>query len=298
MTKPLVTIITPAYNCEKYITQTIDSVLDNGYENIEYIVLDDGSSDGILDILAGYEYGEPRFTAFAHLNMGEQRTVNKALAMVKGKYFMIVNADDPLLPGAISKLVEFMETNPDILCAYPDWDCINEDGSLKFHMRRGKYDFAYMVKHHTCLPSVGSMFRSDIIKTVGYRNTSFHWLGDFDFWLRVGLAGKMAHVPATLATWRYRREQASQDKSDRRAQEHIRIIQKLYSLPDIPSNLLKVKREAICWSYLLATVLTDSKLKTVSYLLKAFLTYPTIAFNIEFWDKVVQRAYYILRRQI
>ena len=296
MNNPLVTIITPAYNCAKFLPETIDSVLDQSYRNIEYRVFDDGSTDNTLDILAGYEYGEPRFTAFAHRNMGEQRTVNKALTMVKGKYFMIVNADDPLLPGAIEHLTNFMETHPDILCAYPDWDCINEDGSLKFQTRRGEYDFRYMVKYHTCLSSPCGMFRSTIIRDVGYRDISLRWLGDFDFYLRVGLAGKMAHIPETLATWRHREGQASGDKSDARAKEHIRMIQKFYSMPDIPDGILAVRREAICQAYLLATVLTDSKLKMVEYLLKAFLSYPPIAFRSEFRDKVTDRAYYILRR--
>jgi len=297
MNKPLVTIITPAYNCEKYIAQTIDSVLDNGYENIEYIVIDDGSSDSILDILAGYEYGEPRFTAFAHLNMGEQRTVNKALAMVKGEYFMIVNADDPLMPGAINVLVAFMECHPDVICAYPDWHSINEDGTLRSEFISREYDFAYMVKHHTCLPSVGSILRSSILKNPAIRrDESYRWLGDFSFWLNVGLTGPMKRVPMPLAYWRHRDGQASGDKSDARAQEHIRIMGEFYSRLDIPPEILKVKREAICWSYIVATAVTDSKLKWLCYVVKGFLSHPLIMFSVEFWDTLIKRAIHILRR--
>jgi len=230
------------------------------------------------------------------VNIGEQKIVNEGLSMVTGKYFMIVNADDPLLLGAVTRLVDFMEANPSILCAYPDWDSINEDGALRTHIKSREYDFIYMVRHHTCLPSVGSIFRSSVIRDIGYCDTSFYWLGDFDFWLRLGLAGPMAHVPATLATWRHRDSQASRDKSDRRAQEHIRIMQKFYFMPDIIANLLKVKREAVCWSYLVAAAVTDSKLKMVYYILKGFLGYPAIVFSFEFWDALVRRAYYILRR--
>jgi len=295
MNKPLVTIITPAYNCEKYIAQTIDSVLDQDYEEIEYIVLDDGSTDCILDILAGYEFGDTRFKAFWHLNMGEQRTVNKALAMVNGKYFMIVNSDDPLLPGVVSKLVNFMEQNPHIVCAYPDWESINEDSSHRAFIKSRDYDFKYMVKHHTCLPSVGSMIRSSVLKTVK-RDESYRWLGDFVFWFKVGLAGPMAHFPETLASWRHRDGQASGDKSDKRAQEHIRIMREFYSRSDIPPEILKVKREAICWSYIVATAVTDSKFKMLCYIAKGFLSHPLIMFSIEFWDALIRRAYYILRR--
>ena len=298
MNQPLVTIITPTYNCEKYIGETVCSVLDNGYENIQYIIIDDGSSDGTIDRLAECDYGFDvfRLQISQHENKGEQATVNDGLAKVKGKYFMIVNVDDPLLPGAISTLVNFMESNPDILCAYPDWRSINEDSSIRTHVKSREYDFSYMVRHHTCLPSVGSMFKGSILKTIPGRDTSYQWLGDFDFWLRVGLAGTMARVPVELATWRHRSGQASKDKSDMRAQEHIRIIQEFYRKQGITQALESVKREAICWSYLVATAVTDSKKRMAWYILKAFMSHPTIVFSIEFGETVRIRAVHILRR--
>jgi len=296
MNNPLVTIITPAYNCEKYILQTIDSVLDNGYENIQYLILDDCSTDGTLDILAGYEYDNFLLT-IGRVNVGEQRTVNEALELVSGKYFMIVNADDPLMPGAINVLVAFMECHPDVICAYPDWHSINEDGTLRTEFKSREYDFAYMVKHHTCLPSVGSILRSSILKNPKIRrDESYRWLGDFVLWLNVGLAGPMKRVPMPLAYWRHRDGQASGDKSDARAQEHIGIMREFYSRSDIPPEILKVKREAICWSYIVATAVTDSKLKWLCYVVKGFLSHPLIMFSFEFWDTLVNRAIHILRR--
>lgn len=339
--KPLVTVITPTYNCAPFIVETIESVIKNGYENIEYIILDDGSTDGTSVILKEYEniigmhntevvsqaasdaietFDKPMsldeilmlgisvvfatlsatdifdFTVIKHANVGEQATVNKGLQMVSGEYFMIVNADDPLLPGAISKLVDFMEAHPDILCAYPDWNAINEDGTFRTHIKSREYDFIYMVRHHTCLPSVGSMFRSDIIKRVGYRDTSFRWLGDFDYWLRIGLAGKMARVPGALSTWRHRNGQASQEKNDRRAKEHIRLIEKFYSLSGLPDGLLRIKPEAVCWSYLVAASVSKSKRNMLCYVLLGLMHYPQILLWLEFYDALVRRANYILRR--
>jgi len=294
MNKPLVTIITPAYNCAKFIAETIDSVLDNGYENIEYIVLDDCSTDETPKVLAWYN--EAFIKSRSQTNIGEQKTVNDGLRMLSGKYFMIVNADDPLLNGAISALVDFMEKNPEVLCAYPDWDSISEDGLYKAYIKSRDYDFRYMVKHHTCLPSVGSMFRSSVIQSVGYRDPRFWWVSDFDYWLRIGLAGQMAHVPLTLAQWRHRDGQASGSKSDSRAQDHIKLMQKFYSLSNIPDEILEVRREATCWSYLVAATVTDSKLKVLCYIAKAFLSHPLISFSIEFWDIVRRRALHYLRR--
>lgn len=293
---PLVTIITPAYNCAQFIEETVKSVLDNGYDNIQYIVIDDGSTDDTLDKICKLSVKDSRLWIGSQDNSGEQVTVNNALKEVKGDYFMIVNADDPLLPGAINVLVCFMECKPNILCAYPDWHSINEDGTLRTPIKSREYDFTYMLKHHTCLPSVGSMFRSSLIDTVGYRDASYRWLGDFDYWLRVGLAGQMARVPMTLATWRHRNGQASGDKSDARAQEHIRIIREFYEKDNIPQSIKAVKQSAKCWSYLVAAVVTDSKAKAILYIATAFMHYPRIILGIEFWDIVRRRALHYFRR--
>ena len=293
MKEPLVTIITPAYNCVDYILTTLESVLMQDYGELEYIIIDDGSKDLTPVLLKSF--GSLIINIRYNNNVGEQKTVNEGLTMVTGKYFMIVNADDPLLPDAVSKLVEFMEQNPDILCAYPDWESINDDGSHRAFIKSRDYDFEYMVKHHTCLPSVGSMFRSSILKVIR-RDESYRWLGDFDFWLKVGFLGPMAHFPETLATWRHRDGQASGDKSDARAKEHIRIMQDFYSWPDIPTEIIKVKREATCWSYLVASAVTDSKLKMIYYIARAFITHPLIIFGIEFWDALIKRVNHILRR--
>jgi GT2 family glycosyltransferase len=233
------------------------------------------------------------------VNLGEQFTVNAGLRLVtksRSKYFMIVNADDPLLPGAITRLVEFMELNPDVLCGYPDWRAIDEEGVTRLHRESREYDFQWMVSHHNWLPSVGSIFKSSLIKLIGYRDPSFRWLGDADYWLRVGLAGKMAHVPYELACWRHREGQATSQKSSKRAKEHIRVIYKLYATPDLPEYLRDVKWQAFCWCYLVATAVTNSKVDIIKYLCRAFLACPWMIVTLTFWDNAVKRLNYILRR--
>jgi glycosyltransferase involved in cell wall biosynthesis len=290
--KPLVTVITSVYNCEKYLDETIKSVLDQDYPEVEYIVIDDGSTDKSPEIIQNYRCCINNI--LTQSNMGEQRTVNNGLQLVRGKYFFIVNADDPLLSGCISIMVDYMESHPDILCAYPDWDMIDETGKLKMNMKVRDYDFEWMVRHHTWLPSVGSIFRSTVIQSVGYRDESLKWLGDGDYWLRIGLAGKMAHVPQTLATWRYRNGQASGAKSSERAKEHIRVIDKFYSQPN--NYLWCCKDEAVCWSYIVAASVTDSRKEIISYFWQALRIYPGLLSSLGFWDILRTRAQYVLRR--
>jgi GT2 family glycosyltransferase len=280
---PKVSIITPAFNCGKYLDETIRSVIMQSYKNIEYIVIDDCSKD-ITDLVVR-RYQNDVLYLKNESNIGEQATVNKGLKLITGKYFMIVNSDDPLLPNCISNLVEVMEANPKVLCVYPDWLSINEDGSVRLEVKVRDYSFKYMVEHHTCLPSVGSMFRSSLIQTIGLRDESYRWLGDFDYWLRIGRVGAMMRCPKTLACWRNRTGQASKDKSDTRAKEHIRLA------TEFTDN-----HKAQSWAYLVAASVTDSKLNMIDYLDAAIYYYPRLLFDFEFYHALLQRTKYILRR--
>ena len=95
--KPLLTIITPVYNGDKYISKTIESVLSAKIEICyEYIVINDGSTDLTSEILNNYR---DQIKVFSHQNIGEAATVNRGLENARGNHILIVNADDPLLTG-------------------------------------------------------------------------------------------------------------------------------------------------------------------------------------------------------
>jgi glycosyltransferase involved in cell wall biosynthesis len=299
MNKPLVTVITPAYNCGKFIWQTMESVLtqDYGSENIQSLLIDDASTDDTKVVLnrAGFK---PDGYIHHMTNQGEQRTVNEGLRLVKGKYFIVLNGDDVLLPRAISHLVAFMESHPDVLCAYPDWDSINEDGSFRAHHQTQEFDLSYMVRHNTWPMSVGTIHKSDVIKLVGYHDESFKYLSDADYWLRIGLAGRIERVPETLACWRHRNGQSSQEKNRQRAQEHVEVIKKLYSgmISVRHRGLILIEHEALCWANLVAAAVTGSKSEMAGYVWKGIKLYPQVLLKLEFWETLAKRASYILRK--
>lgn len=291
--KPLVTVITPAYNCERFIRETLDSVQVQDYLYIEHIVVDDGSTDTTPILLDTY----PGPLKVIHqINAGEHLAVNRGMTAAHGDYFMIVNADDPLLPGCVSKLVDVMESNPDILCAYPYWRMIDDDGRTIRHMKTKKYNYKFMVRHHWCLPSVGSMFRSSVIEKVGYRDNQFKYVGDFDYWLRIGLVGPMMRVPVELATWRRNNHQLSGDKTTIRHTERLVLMDKYYEYPDLPREIIEVKAQAYCWACLVAAVLSSKFDERKRYIQKAFRYYPPILLSRDFWYSMLKyTGYYIAR---
>jgi len=291
--QPQVTIITPVYNCERYIKQTVESVLNQRYLNISYFVIDDGSTDNTYNFLGEYN---DKICIIHQDNAGEQKAVNRGLERIQGDYFIIVNADDPILPECISTLVDFMEENPEILCAYPDWRMIDSVGNIIKHMQTPYYDFKFMVRHHWCQPSVGAMFRASVLKTVGYRDDRFRWVGDFDYWLRVGLAGPMARLPLELACWRRIDEQKSGDSNPLRASERLVLMDKFYSLPNIPPEIMKLKNEAYSWACLVAVSLSATTTDKAYYAGRALRYYPWHLFKIDFWYSMFKYFRYFLSR--
>lgn len=245
---PLVTIITPAYNRGTLIAATIESVLGQDYPNIEYIVLDDGSTDRTLEVIKQYE-GRLRWES--HANMGEARTVNKGFELSQGTIIGVVNSDDPLLPGAISKAVNTLSAHPGAVVVYPDWQLIDAQGTnLQVIRCRDFVSRADMVRGHYCLPGPGAFFRRTVIDGTGGRDPAFRYVGDFDFWLRAATLGDFVRIPEVMATFRTHADSASVcSASDDMAREHLGVIEKVFKDCSEQRELQKIKNESFLNAY-------------------------------------------------
>ncbi|MDX1993406.1 MAG: glycosyltransferase family 2 protein [bacterium] len=244
---PLVTIITPTYNRADYLPEVIDSVLSQDYPNLEYIVLDDGSKDNTVEVLERYA---GRIIWESHTNMGEAKTVNKGFAMATGEIIAIVNSDDPILPGLVRAAVNALQAHPSALVAYPDWVMIDPQGRPISYHTTPDYDFLQTVREHYCMPGPGAFIRRRALVLVGGRSTHVRYVGDYDFWLRLGLHGDFIRIPQTLATWRDHPNSASSAaRSQAMAEEHLTVIRDFYAQPNLPEAVLRVKDEAFSSAY-------------------------------------------------
>jgi GT2 family glycosyltransferase len=253
---PLVTVVTPAYNRADYLEETIQSVLSQDYPRIEYIVLDDGSTDDTPEILARYE---GRIIWESHPNMGETRTVNRGWALAHGDFIVTVNSDDPLLPGAVSAAVSFMMERPEIMLGYPDWNGIGPTSEILARYQAVEYDYLFMVRHHYCLVGPGAMMRRQVLDLAGMRDPEFRYVADFEHLLRIGLKARLCRIPRTLATHRLHPGQATSSmRGTAMAWEHIRMMEKYFSLPDLPASVLAVRKEALGSAHLHAAIISGS----------------------------------------
>jgi glycosyltransferase involved in cell wall biosynthesis len=284
---PLVSIITPAYNRASYLDETIQSVLAQDYPNIEYIVLNDGSTDNTREVLKKYT---GRLIWETHSNMGETKTVNKGWSMAHGEIVAVANSDDPLLPRAVSSAVAFLQTHPDILVAYPDWDFIDPDSNVTGHHQVPEYDYLYMLRRHHCSVGPGAFIRRQAFELAGMRDPEFRYVADFEYWLRLGLYGKFARIPKTLATFRVHPDSASvSHRGQAMAQEHIQLVRKLYSRPDLPPEVLRVRSEAFSWAHWVAGVVAGLDLwVALRHYLRAMTYHPRSFFtDLYRWQAVL-----------
>lgn len=247
---PTISILTPVYNQERFIAETIESVISQEYPNLEYMVIDDGSTDNTLDIIKTYDN---KLKWQTQTNMGETATVNKGVSLLTGEIVGIINGDDPLLPGAVAAMAQCFSARPELVAVYPDWKMIDANGQLLSEMKTQDYDYTKMIRGHDCLPGPGCFFKRDIFLKLNGRDPSFRYTADFEFWLRAGLEGPFARIPQTLASFRWYNEGTSLSaRGVNMAAEHIRLVDKTFALPNFPDYINKYKHEAYSSAYFYA----------------------------------------------
>ena len=267
--QPVLTIITPVFNGEDFIAETILSVLDAPITiPYEYIVLDDGSTDSTAAILNQFS---DRIKILSHSNMGESKTVNHGLEKALGEYILIINADDPLVTeNLLYKAIEVLGNNPEVVAVYPDWKIIDEHGTTIKNMILPNYSDEVMIGQCRCLPGPGTVFRKNAAISIGGRDAKWKFVSDYDFWLRLSRFGKILRLPEILAQWRKNPDSISiSQRGQQMATERIEVIKNFCSNHYVPPKLM---RTAIGNSYYLAArlVFFDSGLRAKFLLYQAF----------------------------
>lgn len=127
---PLVSVILPVYNQENYIAETIESVLAQTFQNFEFLILDDGSTDGSTKIIQEYASKNSRIKFYLEKNAGKSQATNYIVAQAKGLLCAFLDADDVMLPNRLETQVAFHQKNPLIDASSAHSYYINENGNM------------------------------------------------------------------------------------------------------------------------------------------------------------------------
>jgi glycosyltransferase involved in cell wall biosynthesis len=199
LSSPPVTIVTPSYNQGEFIRATIDSVLSQDYQNLEYIVMDGGSTDETASILAEYA---SRLTWISEKDRGQAHAINKGFAQARGEIVAWINSDDVYLPGAISRAVAEFERLPCAAVVYGDGFLIDREGRPTgrfqvepFNLWRLSYLSDYVLQQST-------FFRKNAIEAIGGLDETLHYTLDWDLLIRLGKRFGLHHLKEDLAMLR------------------------------------------------------------------------------------------------
>jgi len=196
---PLVSIITPSYNQGIFLNRTIDSVLNQDYPNIEYIVVDGGSEDGSMDILKSYN---DSFEWISEPDRGQTHAINKGFARARGAILGYLNSDDILYPGAVSTVVEQFHKNPEVDMFYGKADYIDKQDKKTGMYKTDVYSFERNM-FDCCICQPASFWRKRVADIIGEFDEGLEYVMDYDYWLRMDRAGgRIVHIPDVLAASR------------------------------------------------------------------------------------------------
>ncbi len=220
---PLVSIVTPSFNQQEFLEETILSVLDQDYPALEYFVIDGGSTDGSVEIIE--KYADKLTGWVSESDQGQTDAINKGFAGSRGEIMAWLNSDDIYHQGAVRSAVEFFRNNPEIGLVYGDTDLIDMTGRRigKFNAQQTSYQ--RLMRGGVYIPQPAAFWRKDLWERSGPLDPSFYFAMDYDLWVRFAKLAPIQYFPKLLASFRIHGE-GKTTVSDDRCWPEMRKIQK------------------------------------------------------------------------
>lgn len=301
---PKVTVLMTVYNGERFIRESIESILNQTFRDFEFIIINDGSTDASSEIIRSFVDTRIRLIDNKK-NFGVYRSANKGLKLAKGKYIARQDDDDISLPTRLAEQVKFLETHRTIALVGTNYTTIDGKGNPLTYVRLKKNDADIkekLVEHcAVCHPSM--MFRRSVLDSAGYYREKFDCAGDYDFIKRISEHHKVANLDKDLYQLRRGIQSISSDKLSKQLSCHLLIIElakerrqrgkdsldilrkkdmnSVGSIDDILNKKYKVQRSRIngfkseiCLGYFKESLKAEDKRLALKYWLNAFRLEP------------------------
>jgi len=215
---PKITVVTPSYNQGAYLEQTIASVLGQRYENLEYMIIDGGSTDDSAEIIRRYESQLAYWVS--EKDSGQAQAINKGFARATGDILCWLNSDDFLLPGVLHHVARHLSAGDDLI--YGDCLSFAEQGHRARVNRPPAHDLEWLkVVDYVVQPS--SFWKRSLWEKTGPLNEDLHYAFDWDWYLRASALGNVRKVDRIFSAYRFHDAHKSSHGGVKRAQEIVDV---------------------------------------------------------------------------
>lgn len=223
---PKISIVTPSYNQGQFLEETLLSVLDQNYPNLEYFVMDGGSTDNSVEIIQKYA---PRLTYWeSKPDRGQSHAINKGFKMATGELVAWLNSDDLLLPGAVFEIAKIWSEDTTVGFIHGTSELIDESGESKGKYFGSRFDFLESLTTSRNTVAQPSTFISrNSLLDVGFLDETLHMSMDWELWLRVGAKYKTTFIPKVLSKTRHWPMTKTNTQLVKSGSEHLLIAKKL-----------------------------------------------------------------------
>lgn len=193
--------MTPSYNQARFLEETIRSVLEQDYPALEYLIVDDGSTDGSSEIIRRYASRLAWWTEQA--NAGQSAALNRGFEHARGGYLGFLSGDDTLLPGAIARLVDVLERDPEVVLAYGDGLYTDETSETVGYAYSREWDTGLVLRTaKNPVVQQTALWSRRGWELAGPFDEGFGYYFDLEFYLRLSVHGAFRRIPEPLATAR------------------------------------------------------------------------------------------------
>jgi glycosyltransferase involved in cell wall biosynthesis len=203
---PLISVILPAYNAEKYIEAAVTSILLQTFRDFELIIIDDGSNDKTYEIVKNLANKDKRVYVLSRENRGLVSSLNEGIDLANAPLIARMDADDIALPERLYEQVNFLNNHSDIVCVGTAQIIIDEDGDELTCLSVPSENSVIqekLLQGHCPLEHPSVMFRTEAVRALGAYRKDCEAAEDYDLWLRLGEIGKLANINKPLIKYRY-----------------------------------------------------------------------------------------------
>jgi len=247
-----VSVITPSFNQARFIERTIRSVLQQDHPDLEYIVLDGGSTDGTIEILDAYS---DRITWVSEKDQGQSHAINKGLAIATGEIVAYLNSDDTYEPGALSRVAGFFHRNPESKWAYGKCRIIDEQDheirkaiTLYKNLLSRSYSYRKLLSENfICQPA--TFWKRELLPEIGFLNEAESLCMDYEFWLRIGQKYPAGVIDGYLACFRYYPDSKSWRGIEKQFQDELRLARRYGEGHGFALFIHRINYHKIVWAY-------------------------------------------------